>query len=86
MVNTLAGIELPFPGVLKPVIPEVAVTVQLKVVTLKFEVKGIAAVELFEQMVWVKLVFVIIGVSFNANVKVACPEPRQFPLTVTVIK
>ena len=66
------GIVFPVPGVVKPVIPFVAVTTQLNTVPETIlEIRFIGEVVPPVQIVCVKFVFVITGISFNMNVKEA---------------
>ncbi len=82
----LAGIVFPLPGVVKPVIPLVATTTQLKrVPETILEVRFIGEVVPPVQIDCVKLELVITGISFNVKVNEAWLEPAQFPFTWTVI-
>ena len=86
MIKVTPGIIFPVPGVVKPVIPLVAVTTQLKTVPEAIlEARFIGEVVPPVQIVCVKFVFVITGISFNINVNEAWLEPAQLPFTCTVI-
>ena len=72
LFNVVAGITEPLPGVVNPVMPLVAVTVQLKTVPETiFEFRFIAVVVPPVQIDCVKLELVITGISFNVKVKEA---------------
>ena len=82
----MAGITALLPGVVKPVIPLVAVTVQLKIVPEDIlEEIFIGDVVPPVQIVCVKFELVITGISFKMNVNEAWLEPAQLPFTCTVI-
>ena len=67
---------LVFPEAIKPVTPAGAVAVHVKIVLVISEVKTISVVSVPEQIVCVKLVFVIegIGLILKSSVSVVVPQ------------